>query len=101
MVCQIEVPQDKIAGFCRRHSILRLALFGSVLGDEFGSDSDIDVLVDFEPDRVPGFFGLARLERELSELLDRRKVDIRTPQDLSPYFREQVVASSEVQYVAG
>ena len=101
MACRIEVPQDKIAGFCQRHSILRFALFGSVLGDEFDADSDIDVLVDFEPDHVPGFFGLARLERELSELLDRRKVDIRTPQDLSPYFREQVVASSEVQYVAG
>ena len=101
MVCRIEIPQDEIASFCRRHGILRLALFGSVLGDEFDADSDIDVLVDFDPDHVPGFFGLARLERELSELLDRRKVDIRTPQDLSPYFREQVVASSEVQYVAG
>ena len=94
---KIELPQDKIADFCRRHHIRRLALFGSVLREDFGPDSDVDVLVEFEPDHVPGFFGLFDLQEELSALFGRR-VDLRTPEDLSRYFRDEVLARAEVQY---
>lgn len=98
MRAKIQVPQAQIAAFCRRYYVRKLALFGSVLRDDFGPDSDIDVLVEFESGRVPGFFGIARLERELAELLDVSKVDLRTPEDLSRYFRNQVLAAAEVQY---
>jgi len=101
MGAKISVPKDAIAAFCRRHHIRRLAFFGSVLRDDFGPDSDIDVLVEFEPDRVPSLFGIARMERELSALFDGRKVDLRTPEDLSRYFRQKVLAEAEVEYEAG
>lgn len=94
----IKVRRDKIADFCRRHHIAKLSFFGSVLRADFRSTSDIDVLVEFEPEHVPGLFSLARMERELSALLGKRKVDLRTPQDLSRYFRDEVVATAEVQY---
>lgn len=92
--------EDEIAGFCRAHHIRKLALFGSVLRDDFGPDSDIDVLVEFEPGHVPGFIRLAGMECELSRLLGGRTVDIRTPEDLSEHFRDEVVATAEVQYAA-
>jgi predicted nucleotidyltransferase len=94
---RIEVPHEEIAAFCRRNHIRQLAFFGSVLRDDFGPDSDIDVLVEFEPGKVPGldFFGM---QDELSELLGR-KVDLHTPQDLSPYFRDEVLAEAEFHYV--
>jgi len=92
------VDRDRIADFCRRHHIRRLSLFGSVLRDDFRPDSDIDVLVAFEPGREPGFIGLAGMEFELSELVGGRRVDMRTPEDLSRYFRDEVVASAELQY---
>jgi len=92
------IPKEKIAGFCRRHHIRRLSLFGSVLRPDFRPDSDIDVLVDFEPGHVPGFFGLFDMAEELSSLLGGRKVDLRTPEDLSRYFRSDVLAHAEVQY---
>jgi predicted nucleotidyltransferase len=95
---EIKISREFVADFCRRNYITKLALFGSVLRDDFRSDSDIDVLVEFEPDHVPGLFRIARLERELSVLLSGRKVDLRTPQDLSRYFRNQVIATAEVQY---
>ena len=94
----IELPRERISDFCRRNHIRRLALFGSVLRRDFRSDSDVDVLVEFESEYVPGFFRLADMERELSTLLGGRKVDVRTPQDLSRYFRDDVLASAEVQY---
>ena len=97
----IHLPEDKIAGFCRAHHIRRLAVFGSVLRSDFRQDSDIDILVEFEPGHVPGFFGMARLERELSALLGGRKVDLRTPEELSPYFREDVLKEAKVQYAKG
>jgi predicted nucleotidyltransferase len=97
----IEIPKSEIAEFCQRHHIRKLSLYGSVLRDEFSPESDIDVLVEFEPGRKPGFFGLSRAELELSELLGGRKVDLRTPQDLSPYFRQDVIDSAQVQYAAG
>ena len=94
----IQIPKGKVAEFCCRNHITKLSLFGSVLRDDFGPDSDIDVLVEFEPGRVPGFFKLAAMERELSEILKGRPVDIRTPEDLSRYFRDEVMASAEEQY---
>lgn len=94
----IRVPRKKIVEFCRRNHIRTLALFGSVLRDDFGSESDIDVLVEFQSGHVPGFLRLARMERELSVLFGERKVDMRTSGELSRYFREEVVASAEVQY---
>src|SRR6266567_7609555 len=93
-----EIPKDKIAEFCRRHHIRRLALFGSILRDDFGPESDLDILVEFEPDHIPGleFFSM---EAELSRILGR-KVDLNTPQFLSRHFRQQALAEAEVQYVA-
>jgi len=94
---KVQLPQHKIADFCRRHHIRRLAVFGSALREDFRPDSDVDVLVEFDPGHTPGlaFFGM---EHELSELLGR-KVDLNTPQFLSPYFRDKVLAEAEVQYV--
>jgi predicted nucleotidyltransferase len=97
----IVMPKDAIAAFCCEHGIQRLAVFGSALRADFRPDSDIDLLVEFEPDRVPGLFRIARMERELSVLLGGRKVDLRTPQDLSQYFRQQVLEEAEVQYARG
>ncbi len=97
-MARITADPELIAAFCRRHHIRRLSFFGSVLRDDFCPDSDVDVLVEFEPGKGPGFFHLAAMEEELSPLLGGRKVDLRTPQELSRYFRDQVVASAEVQY---
>ena len=97
-VQKITVPKKKIADFCRRNHILKLALFGSILREDFGPDSDVDVLVEFEPGHVPGFFRLFDLEMELSSLFNGRKVDLRTPEDLSRYFREEVIAEAEIHY---
>ena len=94
----IEIPKGEIAGFCHRNHIGRLAFFGSALRDDFHSDSDVDVLVEFEPRHTPGFLRLAGMERELSGLLGGRRVDMRTLEDLSRYFRDEVVASAEVHY---
>jgi predicted nucleotidyltransferase len=94
----LKIDGDGIAEFCRRHHIRKLAFFGSVLRSDFRADSDVDVLVEFERGHVPGFFQLAGMERELSGLLENRRVDLRTPQDLSRYFRDEVMAAAEVQY---
>jgi uncharacterized protein len=96
----IEVPKDEIVQFCRRHHLRRLALFGSVLRDDFGPQSDVDVLVEFEPGHTPSFFRLFEMQDELSAVFGGRKVDIRTEADLSRYFREEVVSSAWVQYAA-
>lgn len=74
------------------------AIFGSALREDFGTESDIDVLVEFEPGHTPGLLGMSRLERELSSLFGGRKIDLRTPEDLSRYFREDVLREAEVQY---
>jgi predicted nucleotidyltransferase len=94
----LSIPQDKIADFCRRHHVRKLSLFGSVLRDDFGPNSDVDVLVEFEPGHVPGLIRLAGMEFELSEILGGRRVDMNTPQCLSRYFRDQVQAEAQVQY---
>ena len=87
--------------FCLKNGIKRLSLFGSVLRDGFESDSDIDMLVEFMSGEVVGFFRLISVERSLSELFGGRKVDLRTPQDLSKYFRNKVLAEAEDLYVCG
>lgn len=97
---KITISRDKIAEFCKKHHIRKLSLFGSVISDNFRKGSDVDVLVEFEPGQVVGLLRLAGMELELSEILGR-KVDIRTPADLSRYFREEVLSSAEVQYAEG
>jgi len=94
----LELPRQQIANFCRRHHIRKLALFGSILRPDFGPDSDIDVLVEFDPAHIPGLSFFA-MQDELGGILGRR-VDLNTPRDLSPLFREEVVGGSEVLYVA-
>ena len=96
----ITLPKDRLAAFCQNHHIAKLSLFGSVLRKDFSPDSDVDVLVEFEEGYTPGFFGLAKMEEELSKLVGR-KVDLRTPQDLSRYFRDEVTGSAAVQYARG
>ena len=95
------VPKDRLTAFCRANGIRKLAIFGSALREDFGPDSDIDVLVEFEPARIPGLIGIADLEMELSDLFGGRKVDLRTPEDLSRYFRQQVLDTTQVQYAQG
>jgi uncharacterized protein len=97
---QKAVTADRIllANFCSSHHIHRLSLFGSILGDDFRPDSDIDLLVEFEPGRKLGFIGLAAIERGLSELLGGRQLDVRTPEELSPYFRSDVLRDAEILY---
>jgi hypothetical protein len=96
----LKIPKDKIAEFCKKNHIRKLSLFGSALRDDFKPDSDVDVLVEFEPDHIPGFITLAGMEIELGEMMGR-KVDLRTAQDLSPYFRQEVIDSAEIQYAEG
>ena len=101
MKTNISIPENRLAAFCKANGIARLALFGSVLRADFGPDSDVDVLVEFEPRRTPGFLGIAAMEIALSDLFGGRKVDLRTPEDLSRYFRQDVLDTAEVQYVEG
>lgn len=95
----IEIPEQAVAAFCRKHHIRRLSLFGSILRDDFGPDSDIDVLVEFEPGATPGLIRMAGLEIELSQILGRR-ADLRTAAELSRHFREDVLTEAQAQYVA-
>lgn len=94
------VSATTLQSLCARYHIQKLSLFGSVLRSNFRPDSDIDILVEFQPDHPPGFFAIARLERELSRLLGKRKVEIRTPKELSRYFREEVMKNLETLYAA-
>ncbi|MCX6844229.1 MAG: nucleotidyltransferase domain-containing protein [candidate division WOR-3 bacterium] len=96
---QVVIDRARLAEFCRRHHIRKLSFFGSVLGESFRPDSDVDVLVEFEPEHVPGLLTLAGLEIELSGLLGR-KADVRTAEDLSRYFRDEVVAKAQLLYAA-
>lgn len=95
---RIPFDRETLAAFCRRHHVRRLAFFGSVLRDDFAPASDVDVLVEFESGHVPGLAFFA-MEAELSDILGR-KVDLNTPGFLSRYFRDQVLAEAEAQYVA-
>jgi predicted nucleotidyltransferase len=98
MNAKLMVPKDEVADFCRRNHIRRLAFFGSMLRGDFGPESDVDVLVEFEPGHTPGLAFFA-MQRELSEILGR-KADLNTEMDLSPYFRQEVLDEAEVLYVA-
>ena len=93
----LKIPKDKIAEFCRKNHIRKLSLFGSALRDDFKPDSDVDVLVEFEPGAHVGLIKLAGLELELGELLGR-KVDLNTPGFINRYYRERVLTEAEVQY---
>jgi len=99
-VVSIRVSKHEIGSFCRKRGIRRLAFFGSVLRPDFDSDSDIDVLVEFNRGARVGFFELYDMEQELSRLLGGRKIDLNTPNSLSEHFRREVLAEAQVQYVA-
>ena len=94
----IEIPQAEIADFCRRNGIRKLAFFGSVLTNRFSDSSDIDDFVEFRPGERVGFFRLGDVEEELSRLLGGRKVDLRTPMELSRHFRDEVIRTASVAY---
>lgn len=100
MNSNISVSEVALATFCQENGIKKLAVFGSALEDDFGPDSDIDILVEFEPHRVPGLLGIAEMESDLAPIFGGRRVDLRTPEDLSPYFRQNVVDHAEVHYAA-
>ena len=95
---RLPIAQEQLARFCRQQHIRRLSLFGSMLKGTARPDSDIDLLVEFEPGCEPGLLGLASMEAELATMLGGKKVDLRTPQELSRYFRDQVLQTAEVQY---
>jgi uncharacterized protein len=94
---RITIPEKKLAEFCQRNHIRKLSFFGSVLSDHFGPESDVDVLVEFEPGHTPGL-GLIRMQDELSTLLGGRKVDLVTPKFLNRRIRESVITEAAVQY---
>ena len=96
----IDLPKREIEKFCKKHHIKTLSLFGSALRDDFTPESDVDVLVEFEPWQAVGFFRLSGMEIELSTIM-KRKVELRTPAELSRYFRQEVLDTAEVQYAAG
>ena len=101
MNAHLSIAKSELADFCRAHGILRLSIFGSALRADFGPASDVDVLVEFAPGRAPGLLGVAGMEIALSPLFGGRKVDLRTPEDLSRYFRQEVLDAAEVQFVQG
>jgi predicted nucleotidyltransferase len=92
-----EMSKDKLIEFCRKNYIRKLSIFGSAIHGELKPDSDIDLLVEFEEGHTPGLFSIIRMEIELAEVLGR-KVDLRTPDDLSKYFRDEVIRNARVQY---
>jgi uncharacterized protein len=92
------VPENGIADLCRRHHIRKLSFFGSVLRGDFGPESDVDVLVEFEPEHIPGFLHLHDIEQELSELLGGHRVDLVTEKFLNQRIRDRILASAEVRY---
>ena len=97
---RIKIPKEILAQFCETYHIRKLSLYGSALRDDFKSDSDIDILIEFEPGFKTGLLKMARMENELSGILGQ-KVDLRTPGDLSRYFRQEVLESAEVEYAKG
>jgi hypothetical protein len=94
----INFPAEKVAEFCKRNRIRKLSLFGSALRDDFCPDSDLDLLVEFQTGAAPSLIDLARMERELSAIIGGRKIDLRTPKELSRYFRDEVLSTASVQY---
>ena len=101
MTTRVPFNEFALAELCRREYIRRLSFFGSVLRDDFGPESDVDVLVEFEPEHVPGFLRLAQIEAELSQLLGGRQVDVVTPKFLNRRIRQRVLEAAEVAYAEG
>ena len=101
MKTRLPVADERLEDFCRRHGIRKLSLFGSVLKGSPRPDSDVDLLVEFEPGGKPGLLALEAMEDELSDLLGGQRVDLRTVEDLSRYFRDEVVRTAAVQYARG
>ena len=95
------IPRERLRSLCRKHHIRKLSLFGSVLRADFGPHSDVDVLVEFEAGHVPGFLRLHAIEKELSDLLGGREIDIVTPKSLSPRMRQRVLAEARTEYEGG
>lgn len=93
------ISRDRLIDFCRRNGIKKLSLFGSTLKGSMKPGSDIDLLVEFYDEMLPGFFALCHMENELTDLFGK-KVDLRTPQELSRYFRNEILSTAEVQYEA-
>lgn len=96
---KINIDERKLSEYCKANHIKKLSFFGSVLTDKFSEESDIDILVEFEEDSTPGLLGITKLERELSQLIGK-KVDLRTKEELSRYFKDAVVKEAEVKYGA-
>ncbi len=94
---KIKIPRDWIEGFCKDHHIMKMALFGSVLSDHFSDSSDIDILVEFDPKHIPGLFGIAEMRDELTQNMGR-EVDLRTPEDISKLFRNDIIKQSYLIY---
>jgi len=92
-----KISNDKLAEFCKRNHIRKLSVFGSAVRGQLGPDSDIDLLVEFEENHTPGLFSIVAMEIEFAEMLGR-KIDMRTPEDLSQYFRDEVMQNAELQY---
>lgn len=101
MRSMLPIEPEALREFCTRHSIRRLSLFGSRLTGEPKDESDIDLLVEFEPGREPGLLGLSAMQEELSSLAGGLEIDLRTPQDLSRHFRDKVLHTAEVQFARG
>ena len=99
MKLPISIDKDQLRRFCEKHHLTKLALFGSILTEDFAPESDVDVLFEYDPEHVPTLFDLAGMERELSKILSR-KADMRTAKDLSRHFRDEVVRTALVQYAA-
>jgi hypothetical protein len=97
-ILPITIPENQLTQFCQQHHICKISLFGSVLRDDFTDQSDVDFLVEFEPGEVPGYLRLAGIENQLSDLIGR-KADLRTANELSRYFRQEVLDLAVVQYV--
>lgn len=92
-----KIPKDKLIEFCKKNHIKKLSVFGSAIHGQLQPDSDIDLLVEFEQNQIPGLFSIVKMEMELTEMLGR-KVDLRTSEDLSQYFRDEVIRNAKVQY---
>lgn len=94
----LKISDQALKEICKNYHIVKLSFFGSVISDKFSENSDIDVLVEFAAGKTPGYLTIAKIERELSEIFDGKKVDIRTPAELSRYFRNEVLNNAYVQY---
>lgn len=98
MRLELSSSLEELASFCKEHGIKKMAVFGSMLRDDYRPDSDVDILAEFDPAHIPTLFDMVEMEQELSRFFSGRKVDLRTPEDLSRYFRHQVVSEAEVLY---